>query len=158
MNRRMLLNLMIFGLITFYLVFSLVHRNFIEKQGGQVDEVLVTKWQQRRLVPLPWTITRIEYGDKLLKRSSEGWQFMQAGQLIAHDDLAGLIENWQQLTPERIDFYQQTPEQGITALVFIAEDSQPLIFRVVSDEQGLAFYRMLDERKFTFDHDAKFLP
>lgn len=158
MNRRTLLNFMIFGLVTFYLVFSLVHRNFFEQHAEQVD-LLETKWQQKRLVPVPWTITRIEAGDLVVKQTEQGWQLLANNQQLANpEQLQTLIANWQGVKPERIDFYQQLPEQGATILVFIAEDSQPLIFRVLQAEQQLHFYRMLDNRKFTLDAETLLLP
>ena len=143
MNRRMQLNLMIFGLVTFLLVFSLVNRKFMDGQ-----EEAQSVWDEPVLVPSSWQLTRLEMQDAILRLEAGVWISTQSED--SADDLGRLARAWQALPPESVTAGVELPEEGITILAFIREDSQPLVFRVFMIAESVVFYRMIDQRQFTF--------
>lgn len=153
MNKRIILNIMIIALLTFYMIFNIVYTRFINKHESEpVAEVDV--WQQPFLVPESWQLKRLEMAGIVLQASdNNSWS--------AKDDrvdasTATLIAGaWQQLAASNINHYQQLPLEGITILAFVAEDSQPLVFRVIEQTDEIQFYRMIDQKQFNFPVASK---
>jgi len=154
MNKRLILNVMIVALLTFYLIFSIVYRQLIDKH--ETEEVpIASVWDSEFLVPQAWRLTRLEMPTITLQiDNNETWS--DARGVNDPAVASSIAAAWQKLAAAEINNYQQLPLTGITILAFVTEDSQPLVYRVLEKEYQLHFYRMIDQKKFTFPIALKY--
>ena len=59
-----------------------------------------------------------------------------------------IANNWQTLMIQSVSEYQALPD-GVTSLVFIAEQKGPIAYRVFRTESELLIYRLNDKRLFS---------
>ena len=143
MNRRIFLNVVIFAILTFYLLFSIVYRDVLDSQEGDLAEV--DPWQQPFLLPKGWQLRRLEFGQKVLTQNSDG-QWTINGQ-VASEQASKIANNWSELMIQDItNFQDQT--SGLTVLAFVAETSQPIVYRIMLKDNQILLYRLNDRRRF----------
>lgn len=148
MNKRIFLNVMIVALLTFYMIFNIVYNQLMEKHEPE-EETVSDIWAGDYIVPGSWQLTRLEMTSVTLQVDENGNWSEKSG---AIEPLAAtaIALSWQNLAAKEISSYQQLPLDGETFLAFVAEDSQPLVFRLVEDNENLYFYRMIDQKRFSF--------
>ena len=73
MDRRLLLNVIIVAIISFYLVFGIAYRGLLEE--SEPDLMESSAWEQPYLVPKGWSLSEIEFSKTIaLIRTETGWQ------------------------------------------------------------------------------------
>ncbi len=155
MNKRILLNVIIFALLTFYMIFNIVYEQLIDKHEPATPQVEVTNiWEEPFMVPRDWQLIRLELPSITLQKDSQGL-WISVNKTIDLNEAATMAASWQNLQPTEITIYQNLPLEGSIALAFVAEDPQPLIFRIVKDSEKIHFYRMIDKKRFTFSIASK---
>jgi len=144
MNKRLLLNIIIFSILTFYFIFGITYRQLFEDQAPDLAER--SPWEQPFLIPKGWTLERIEFPNQTLAKTDiEQWHF------IGHEvtEQAKLIaDNWSGLMIQERDQYIDLPS-GKTILVFVAELQEPIVYRMLIDAEQMSLYRMHDKRVFS---------
>ena len=176
MNKRIILNVMIVALLTFYMIFNIVYKRLIDKhepapeKQHDVNEI----WQGPYLVPQVWQLTRLETPSIILQVDTQGkWKVSKSEAPVNPDSeidgsgvvisealistiaASGIASSWQNLKAEGVSDYQQLPIQGNIILAFVAEDSQPLVYRVIENSEQLIFYRMIDQKIFSYNISLK---
>ncbi len=155
MDKRIFLNVMIVALLTFYMIFNIVYNQLMEKhEPEQEQETINDVWAGDYIVPESWKLTRLEMPSTTLQvDENSNWSESRG----AIDPLAAtaIALSWQNLKATEINSYQQLPLNGDTLLAFVAEDSQPLVFRLIEDGENLHFYRMIDQKRFSFPLESK---
>ena len=154
MNKRIILNIIIVGMLTFYMIFNIVYQRVIKKhdaepseQSQQIQQEDV--WQQPYLVPEHWHLMRLEIaGVVIQKNAQDSWIANQELKLTSN--IASIVYAWQKLQASETKSYSELPLEGLTVLAFVEEDSQPLVFRVIDQEDTIQFYRMIDQKMFSF--------
>ena len=142
MDKRMFLNIVIISIVSFYLVFGMVYRGLYEESAP--DLVEQSPWEQPFLIPKGSTLKQIEFpsGTQLVI-SDNVWMLDKTP-----NEVAGLIaNNWQGLIVQDVATYSQLPK-GNNALVFIAEQTEPIVVRLVIEDETMALYRLNDRRVF----------
>ena len=142
MDKRMFLNIIIVSIVSFYLIFGIVYRGLFEESVPDLAEQ--SPWEQPYLIPKGLTLTQIDFptGSQLIITES-GWELNET-----HTEVANLIaNNWQGLVVQDVSQYTAVPK-GQTALAFIAEQAEPIVFRLVVEGEMMAIYRMSDQRLF----------
>jgi len=153
MNKRILLNVMIVALLTFYMIFNIVYRQLVDKHETEPQPQIVDVWQGAFLVPQVWQLTRLEMPSVVMQLDKQGnWSSGNKSNVTA---IAGIASAWQHLAAAQVSGYEQLPLEGQTILAFVTEDSQPLVFRLVEQEDKIHFYRMIDKKRFTFSLSSK---
>ena len=145
----MLLNIIIVSIVSFYLIFGIVYRGLIEESGPDLAEE--SPWEQPYLIPKGLTLTQIDFptGTQLVLTDS-GWMLDEK-----QNEVAALIaNNWQGLVVQDVSQYDALPK-GQTALVFIAEQAEPIVFRLVLEDDMMAIYRLSDQRLFKLPTELK---
>ena len=171
MNKRIILNVMIVALLTFYMIFNIVYKRLIDKHepAPEKQHDVTEIWQGPYLVPQVWQLTRLETPSVTLQVDTQGkWSVSKPGKSVESnpeisdsDPMAseiaasGIASSWQNLKAEGVSDYQQLPIQGNIILAFVAEDSQPLVYRVIENSEQLIFYRMIDQKKFSYNISLK---
>jgi len=166
MNKRIILNVMIVALLTFYMIFNIVYKRLVDKHEPAPEKQYdVTEiWQGPNLVPQVWQLTRLETPSVTLQVDTQGkWTASKPGasvksesdSMISEIAASGIASSWQNLKADDVSDYQQLPIQGNIVLVFVAEDSQPLVYRVIENSEQLIFYRMIDQKKFSYNISLK---
>ncbi len=166
MNKRIILNVMIVALLTFYMIFHIVYTRLIDRHEPSPEKQLDVAdiWQGPYLVPQIWQLARLETPSITLQLDKQGkWTASKPGQpsqpdsemTISETKVSRIASSWQNLKAEGVSDYQQLPIQGYIILAFVAEDSQPLVYRVIEDTEQLTFYRMIDQKKFSFNLSLK---
>jgi len=153
MNKRIFLNVMIVALLTFYMIFNIVYNKLLDKHEPE-SEVINDVWTGAYIVPESWQLTRLEMTSTILQVDENGNWSENSGAiepLVA----TAIALSWQNLKATEIGSYQQLPLTGDTLLAFVAEDSQPLVFRLIEDNENLHFYRMIDQKRFSFPVESK---
>lgn len=145
----MFLNIVIVSILTFYFIFGIVYRGLFEQSEQDLTEA--SEWEQPFLIPKGWQLQRIEFGTYQLTPVGEGWTL--DGENITEQ--ANLIaNNWSGLMIQEIQPYEQLPS-GETVLVFVADLKQPIVYRLVADEQMIHIFRMNDQRQFSLPLELK---
>ncbi|MCP4272592.1 MAG: hypothetical protein GY781_11590 [Gammaproteobacteria bacterium] len=166
MNKRIILNVMIVALLTFYMIFNIVYKRLIDRHEPPSEKQLDVAdiWQSPYLVPQIWQLTRLETPSVTLQMDKQGkWITGKPGQpsqadsemSISGTKVSDIASSWQNLKAEGVSDYQQLPLQGSIILAFVAEDSQPLVYRVIEETEQIIFYRMIDQKKFSFSLSLK---
>ncbi len=166
MNKRIILNVMIVALLTFYMIFNIVYKRLIDRHEPPPEKQLDVAdiWQGPYLVPQIWQLTRLETPSITLQADKQGkWTASIPGQpsqpdsemTISGAKVSGIASSWQNLKAEGVSDYQVLPLQGNIILAFVAEDSQPLVYRVIEETEQIIFYRMIDQKKFSFNLSLK---
>ena len=164
MNKRIILNVMIVAMLTFYMIFNIVYNRVLDGPS-ETDEPVVTDvvWEQPFLVPNPWHLKRIEFPSLYIQRYIEDdaqQQWRSSNQQIDSTVLTNIANSWKNLQATNVMEYQDLPLEGSTILAFVDEDSQPLVFRLIETSEQLQFYRMIDKKVFSFSIASKsqFIP
>ncbi len=155
MNKRIFLNVMIVAMLTFYMIFNIVYQRLINKHEPEA-QVVTDIWEQPFLVPGQWQLTRIEMTSIVIQVAETG-KWSTNNKLVDATMADNIAKSWQNLQASEITDYQQLPLDGKTILAFVEEDSQPLVFRLVEQAEKLHFYRMIDQKQFSFPLSAKSL-
>ena len=157
MNKRIFLNVMIVALLTFYMIFNIVYRQLIEKHESEPEQQSVVDiWQGPFMVPGSWQLTRLEMPSVVLQIDDKG-QWSEINNKVDITTAAATALSWQNLAATQIDHYSQLPLEGAIILAFVAEDSQPLVFRMVECDESIYFYRMIDQKQFSYPVSSKAL-
>lgn len=148
-------------MFTFYLIFSVVNNRLINNQGSKSGHTFNSSensltedvWLQPNLVSKPWQLNRIELYTTQQKYVLDRLIESEVQDLI-------LLNSWQMLSASATDTNDNIPKEGILALAFIQQDSQPLVFRIHVSEKELLFYRMIDNKQFSYPRESmiNFLP
>ncbi len=165
-NRRIILNVMIVAMLTFYLIFNLVFQRVINSPE-ELPEIVVDVWDQPFLVANEWNLIRLELQDVTIQskqgqteRAVRESHWSSSNEQLTSSQISVIANSWQLLKAVQVSSFSQLPEDGLTALAFISEDSQPLVFRIIATDDELLFYRMIDQKLFRYPISAKanFLP
>jgi len=155
MNKRLILNVMIIALLTFYMIFNIVYNRFLDQPDSEPQSNPVV-WDQPFLVPNAWHLIRLEISSVIIQQDTLGnW----SSNVDNHDPsmLNNLSNSWKNLQATSVNVYEQLPLQGQTVLAFVKQDSQPLVFRVVEEGNEIQFFRMIDQKRFSFPISSKAL-
>jgi len=167
MDKRLFLNVMIIALLTFYMIFNMVHRQLVDQHEpeNQPDNVPVqSPWEQAVPVPHGWQLTRLEMASVVLQRDATGLWSIDKGSIdngsvdnsqLGEVSATEIAKSWQQLQAISTAEYQTLPSKGMTILAFVAEDSQPLVFRVLTLNNELQIFRMIDKKQFNYPLSSK---
>ncbi len=153
MNKRIFLNVMIVALLTFYMIFNIVYNKLLNKHEPE-QEIVSDVWAGDYIVPESWQLTRLEMTSVIIQVDEDG-NWSSNNSAIEPLAATAIALSWQNLKATEIDSYQQLPLNGETLLAFVAEDSQPLVFRLIEDSENLYFYRMIDQKRFSFPVESK---
>ena len=153
MNKRIFLNVMIVALLTFYMIFNIVYNKLLNKHEPE-PEIISDVWASAYIVPESWQLTRLEMASTILQVDENG-HWSESRGVIEPLAATAIALSWQNLKATEIGSYQQLPLNGDTLLAFVAEDSQPLVFRLIEDSENLYFYRMIDQKRFSFPLESK---
>jgi hypothetical protein len=159
MNRRIILNVMIVALLTFYMIFSIVYKRFSGNDDPQTEvssELSAERviWDLPFLVPEQWHLTRIEMSPFVMQLdANDKWSSLD--DTLDSDALALIAKSWQTLDSASSTDYMKLPVEGFTVLAFIREDSQPLVFRVLILSDEIHFFRMIDQKQFIYPLEDK---
>jgi hypothetical protein len=149
MDRRLFLNIIIVAILSFYFIFGIAFRGLME--DSEPDLLEASPWEQPFLIPKGWQLVRIEFPTRQLTVTESGWSL--DGQ--ATSEQANLLaNNWSGLMIQDVASYQDLPA-GNTTLVFVLEQKEPLIYRLVEVDQKLQIYRMNDQRLFSLPAELK---
>lgn len=145
----MLLNIIIVSIVSFYLIFGIVYRGLLEETGPDLADE--SPWEQPYLIPKGLTLTQIDFPTGTQLRMSEsGWILNEK-----QNEVAKLIaDNWQELVVHDVSRYTELPK-GQTALAFVAEQAEPIVFRLVIEGDMMSIYRMSDQRLFMLPTELK---
>lgn len=148
MNRRIFLNIIIFAILTFYLLFSMVYRDVLDSQEGDLTEA--TPWQQPFLLPKGWQLQRLEFGELVLILNDDGqWTINGQDTSVRATKIA---ENWSSLMVRDISDFQEATS-GQTVLAFVAETTQPIVYRILIKDNQIMIYRLNDRRRFALPEE-----
>ena len=149
MDRKLLLNIIIVAIVSFYLIFSIVYRGMIEQSESDLSDG--SSWQQPYLVPKGWNLQEIEFPNTNLQLTDVGWTASEE----VSPEVANLIaNNWSALLIQDVNYYDENAK-GATTLVFVAEQTQPIVYRLIQDGDQIRIYRLTDKRLFTLPSDLK---
>ena len=150
MDKRLLLNIIIVSIISFYLVFGIAYRGLLEE--SEPDLMEDSAWDQPFLIPKNWRLSLIEFpnGSRLVETES-GWS---AGKQVKSEVVNLIANNWQQLLIQDVADYSTLPK-GTTTLVFVEQQPGPIVFRLVQEQDNLLFYRLNDKRLFKLPVELK---
>jgi len=155
MNKRLFLNVMIVALLTFYMIFNIVYQQLLNKhEPEQEPEIITDVWASSFMVPENWHLVRLEMPNMTILVDSKGKWSEKSGNKDS-TIAASIALSWQNFAAPETQNYQQLPLEGQNVLAFVAEDSQPLIFRVVEQDNKLHFFRMIDQKQFSFPSSSK---
>lgn len=143
MNRRIFLNVVIFAILTFYLLFSIVYRDVLDSQEGDLTEA--NPWEQPFLIPKGWTLQRLEFGNNVISLNSDGNWSINGNETNAQ--VAQIADNWSTLMVQDISSFAEETS-GKTVLAFVSETTQPIVFRVLIKDDLILLYRLNDRRRF----------
>lgn len=153
MNKRLLLNVIIVGMLTFYMIFNIVYQRLLDRHDTEPHQA-IDIWELPNLVPAPWHLTRLEMGALVIQKAENGGWNSSANNIDA-ETAAVIVHSWQTLQAREVIDYKSLPLNGETVLAFIEEDSQPLVFRVIQQGDSISFYRMIDKKQFNYPVSAK---
>lgn len=155
MNRRIILNVMIVALLTFYMIFNIVYKRFSDQHVSEPEaasEAVV--WDRPFLVPEQWQLARLEMPPVVIQLDvNDTWSSNEES--LDSDTLALIAKSWQTLSATSAVDYMKLPMEGFTVLAFIREDSQPLVFRVLILSDEIHFFRMIDQKQFIYPISSK---
>ena len=149
MDRKLLLNIIIVAIVSFYLIFSIVYRGMIEQNEPDLTDGSV--WEQPYLIPKGWTLQQIEFPNANLQLSENGWS---GGDKVSAQAASLIANNWSALVMQDVTDYDENAS-GSTALVFVAEQTQPIVYRLIQEADQIRIYRLTDKRLFTLPSDLK---
>ena len=153
MNKRLILNVMIVALLTFYMIFNIVYNRVLNKSDDEPQTEAVV-WEQPFLVPNPWQLIRLEFNSTIIQldKQRDGQQTTAI--------LSNIANSWKNLQASSVTSYEQLPLKGMTVLAFVREDSQPLVYRVLELANEIQFFRMIDKKVFSYPIASKsqFIP
>ncbi|MFT5519772.1 MAG: hypothetical protein ACI9IA_000356 [Enterobacterales bacterium] len=158
MNKRLFLNVMIVAMLTFYMIFNIVYNRVLDNSDDEPQTNPVV-WDQPFLVPNAWSLIRLEIATEVIAKDTQGnWSSTTGAQ--EQSKLNNIANSWKNLQANSISGYEQLPLSGQTVLAFVKQDSQPLVFRVVEEGNNIQFFRMIDQKKFSFPLSSKdlFIP
>jgi len=150
MNRRIFLNVIIFGILTFYLLFSIVYRDVLDSQEGDLTEA--NPWEQPFLIPKGWTLERLEFGEVIVSQNTQGQWTTNA--VDANEQANQVAENWTGLMVQDIVGFDEVAS-GQTVLVFVTETTQPIVYRLVLEDNQIILYRLNDRRRFALPAEIR---
>jgi hypothetical protein len=153
MNKRIVLNVMIIAMLTFFMIFNIVYQRLINKHDT-AEIVEIDIWDKPFLVPKPWQITRLEMPSVIINLDESG-QWTPNNQSMDQTRIATIISSWQELEASSVSHYENLPNEGELILAFIAQDTQPLVFRMLDSGSEIIFYRMIDAKQFNFQRATK---
>ncbi|PCJ47999.1 MAG: hypothetical protein COA74_10105 [Gammaproteobacteria bacterium] len=167
MNRRLVLNVMIIALLTFYMIFNIVYNRVLTNSDDDPQPVAVV-WEQYFLVPNPWQLVRLEFNSPIntsiiiqLDETGNWFKGRLAGERRGTTaTLNNIANSWKNLQAGSVTSYELLPLEGMTVLAFVREDSQPLVYRVVEQANEIQFFRMIDKKLFSYPitSRAQFIP
>ena len=64
------------------------------------------------------------------------------------------MQNWSELVVQDIEPFTQADE-GLTVLVFVAETTQPIVYRLLMQGDQIVLFRLNDRRRFALPADIK---
>ena len=109
-------------------------------------------WAQPFLIPKGWALQRIEFGDKVVSQNSDGdWTIDGTS---ASEQAAKIAKNWSELVAQEIQPFD-TANEGQTVLVFVADTTQPIVYRVLIIEDEIVLYRLNDRRRFAYPAEIR---
>lgn len=152
MNKRILLNVIIVALLTFFMIFNIVYKRFIDKQEPSSEAAVASEvvvWDRPFLVPEQWHLSRIEMSSLVIQLDAND-KWSSNDDTLDTEALALIANSWQTLEAASTSAYMKLPVEGFTVLAFIREDSQPLVFRVLVLSDEIHFFRMIDQKQFIF--------
>jgi hypothetical protein len=153
MNKRLFLNVMIIAMLTFYMIFNIVYNRVLDHSDDEPKPSPVV-WEQSFLIPNAWDLIRIEIATVVIAKDIQGnWSSNIGNQ--EQSRLNNIANSWKNLQANSVSRYEQLPLIGKTVLAFVQEDSQPLVFRVVEEGNTIEFFRMIDQKKFSFPLSSK---
>ncbi len=154
MNKRIFLNVMIVAMLTFYMIFNIVYKRLVDKHEPDPQLEVVDIWQGSFMVPQAWQLTRLELPSTTIQIDDLG-KWLSVNNKINPETVSKIADSWQNLAANQVTEYQQLPLDGNTILAFVAEDSQPLVYRLIKREDKMHFYRMIDKKLFIFNISSK---
>lgn len=162
MNKRLVLNVMIVALLTFYMIFNLVYNRVLNSSEDEPQPVAVV-WEQPFLVPNPWQLIRLELNTTIIQLDNQGNWFrgrLKGDRQQPTTALNNIANSWKNLQASSVISYDQLPLEGLTVLAFVREDSQPLVYRVIELANEIQFFRMIDKKLFSYPIASKsqFIP
>jgi hypothetical protein len=111
-------------------------------------------WEGPLLIPDEWQLARLEMQSVMLHLDENG-QWSEINNKVDLPKANAIALSWQNLAATNTSHYQQLPLEGKIILAFVAEDSQPIVFRMVEKGESILFYRMIDQKQFSFPVTAK---
>ncbi|MFT5451184.1 MAG: hypothetical protein ACI9N9_000668 [Enterobacterales bacterium] len=153
MDKRLFLNVMIIAMLTFYMIFNIVYNRVLDQSDDEPQTNAIV-WDQAFLVPNAWHLIRLEISTLVIAQDVQGnWSSNIDNQ--EQSKLSNIANSWKNLQANSVSAYDQLPLSGQTVLAFVKEDSQPLVFRVVEEGNDIQFFRMIDQKKFSFPLSSK---